>query len=508
VEQRVLQSVQSPIVLVDKRRRVSVCDEVTGSIATLGVMLPYTPLHHLLITDLGFPIVATSGNLSDEPICIDERQAVRRLTGIADAFLVHNRSIARHVDDSVVRVIEERPIVLRRARGYAPLAVATSEIPEHSPKILAVGGHTKNSLALAGEDAITLSQHIGDLDSVEAHRAFVRAGDDLARLLDMQPDRIACDLHPDYHSTIWAKQQRLPTLGIQHHHAHIAACMMDNDLEGEVLGVAWDGAGDGGDGTVWGGEFLYCSKTRYRRIAHLRTFLLPGGDAAAREPRRSALGLLFEVVGDELFDMKRFPPVAVFANTERAILHRMLRHGGYSARTSSAGRLFDAVASILNLNQISGFEGQAAMLLESAAAHAETSAQYDWAIQTSENGVWIVDWEPMVRAMLADLDQSTTHSGIAAKVHNTLAAVLTDIALRHAEATGEKRVVLSGGCFQNRVLLEQSITLLHQAGLAPYWHQRIPPNDGGISAGQAAIALARWKEERECEYVSGCSREN
>jgi len=465
-------------------------------------------LHDLLLTDLGFPMVATSGNLTDEPICIDEHDAVKRLSGIADSFLVHNRPIARHVDDSVVRVVADRPLVLRRARGYAPLPVRSPNVSGGEPVILAVGAHLKNTLALNAHGGVTVSQHIGDLETLEAHKAFVNVTIDLPRLLDVTPTQIACDRHPDYHATIWAKRQNVPVTVIQHHHAHVVACMVDNHLDGDVLGVAWDGTGLGDDGTVWGGEFLECSRAWYQRVGHLRAFPLPGGDAAAREPRRSALGLLYELLGDAVFDSTELPSITAFTATERAVLQQALRHSINVSQTSSAGRLFDAVASILNLRQIAGFEGQAAMLVEYAASESDSLDLYEYRCPESSHAsqVYTLDWGPMILGIIADRKQSVSLSEIAAKFHNTLAAAVAAIASCHADATGQDRCVLSGGCFQNRVLLEKSIAALRAAGLTPFWHQRIPPNDGGLCVGQVAVAVARWKCDLEAGRVPGNSR--
>lgn len=506
--ERLLCSPESPIVLLERRELAGISESVAGPAPTLGVMLPCTPLHHLLLGDLGFPVVATSGNLSDEPICIDEREAVARLSGIADAFLVHDRPITRHVDDAIVRVVAGRPIVLRRARGYAPLPVAKPHGNGDAPVILAVGAHLKNALAVLSESGITVSQHIGDLETLEAHKAFVKVATDLPHLLDTAPERIACDLHPDYHATIWARRQSLPIEGVQHHHAHVVACMVDNDLDGEVLGAAWDGTGFGEDGTVWGGEFLACTRDTYSRIGHLRTFALPGSDAAVREPRRSALGLLYELFGDEVFERNDLGPVVAFTASERAALQRILRNNINVSRTSSVGRLFDAVASILNLRQIARFEGQAAMLVEYAAIKSTTIGTFRYRITESDgtSGPLVLDWEPMIAEIVRAQKDGIPVPEIAAKFHNTLAAALAEMALRYEHTTGQRRVVLSGGCFQNTMLLEKSIAALQNAGLNPFWHQRIPPNDGGICAGQVAVALARWQHELETDNVPGDSR--
>ena len=326
-------------------------------------MLPYSPLHHLLMRDLGTPVVATSGNLRDEPICIDEHEALQRLSGVADYFLVHNRPIVRHVDDSVATVVGGHEMLLRRARGYAPLPI---HLKETLPCVLAVGAHFKNSVALGVGKDIFISQHIGDLETSEAFSAFCRTAEDLPRLYESQPSIIACDMHPDYLSTKQAARTRLPLHRVQHHFAHVLAGMADNELENPVLGVSWDGTGYGTDGSIWGGEFLLTDEESFRRVAHFRQFRLPGGDIAVREPRRTALGVLYEIWTDNLISDRRLAPIASFSNSELVVIRQMLSKGVRSPITSSAGRLFDAVASILGLRQRVTFEGQAAMELEFA----------------------------------------------------------------------------------------------------------------------------------------------
>ena len=347
----------------------------------LGVMLPYTPLHHLLLRELRFPVVATSGNLSDEPLCTDEHEALERLHGIADVFLVHDRPIVRHVDDSVVRVVLDRELVLRRARGYAPLPVPAADAgpgkglnaeggqmraQSRHTAILAVGAHLKNTVALAIGPQVFISQHIGDLETRQAYSAFCRTAADLQRLYDAKPSLVVCDLHPEYLSTKYAAELGGPVLAIQHHYAHVAACMAENELEGPVLGVSWDGTGYGTDGTIWGGEFLLTDETSFTRVAHLRQFSLPGGEAAIKEPRRTALGLLYALLGAQAFLRHDLFPVRSFTASELAVLRQMLERGVQCPVTSSAGRLFDAVASLVGLRQRVRFEGQAAMELEFA----------------------------------------------------------------------------------------------------------------------------------------------
>ena len=481
-EERILLSPESPIVLL---RRRSDSKQIAPLVAPrnpyLGAMLPYTPLHHILLRELGFPVVATSGNLSDEPICTDEREALERLGGIVDAFLVHNRPIARPMDDSIVRVIAGRETVLRRARGFAPRPLT---IPEPGNPILAVGAHLKNTVALAHRDAVLISQHIGDLGTFQSGETFRKAVDTLEELYETKPMKVACDMHPDYLSTKYARELRLPTLAVQHHHAHIAACMAENDLDGQVLGVAWDGAGYGTDGTIWGGEFLLATRKDFHRVAHMRQFRLLGGEPAIREPRRAAIGALYEVMGDALFERTDLAPIAEFTPPELAVLKSMLHHGLNSPLTSSAGRLFDIAASLIGLRQISTFEGQAAMELEFAIASG-TAESYPFRLEDSGSCV-IVNWAPIFECVLDDRRKAVEPGLISANFHNTMVEIIVAVAKR----IGEPRVVLSGGCFQNVYLTERAVRRLAEEGYVPHWHRVIPPNDGGIAFGQAVVAAA------------------
>ena len=354
-------------------------------------MLPYTPLHHLLLAELGFPVVATSGNLTDEPICTDEQEAFKRLGHIADAFLVHDRPIARHVDDSVAWIMRGVPRLLRRARGYAPLPVLLSA---EAPTILAVGAHLKNTVALSVGRQVFISQHIGDLETPEAMAAFERVVADFLQMYEARPVAIAHDLHPEYLSSKWAVEQGdrsqesgarsqgftglsslpgalipapCPLIPVQHHHAHLAACLAENGTAGPVLGVTWDGTGYGTDGTIWGGEFLRGEASGFTRVAHLRPFRLLGGDAAVYEPKRVALALLFEMYGDAALEMDDLAAVRAFSVSERHLLSRMLARGVNAPVTTSAGRLFDGIAALIGLHQVASFEGQAAMAMEFAA---------------------------------------------------------------------------------------------------------------------------------------------
>jgi hydrogenase maturation protein HypF len=491
LEARLLSSPEAPIVLLEREAdgvQRTIALNVAPNNPYLGVMLPYTPLHHLLMKEIDFPVIATSGNLSDEPICIDEREALVRLSGIADLFLVHNRPIVRHVDDSILRVILGREIVLRRSRGYAPLPV---HCREPIPDSLAVGAHLKNTVALTVENNVFLSQHIGDLENREASEAFLDVIRSFRQLYRIDPVWVVADMHPDYLSTKFARESGIPLIPIQHHYAHVAACMAENELDGRVLGVSWDGTGYGTDGTIWGGEFLLTDETGFSRIASFRKFRLPGGVPAVREPRRTALGVLYEILGNKVFEERDSVPVRFFSATEISVLARMLQKGIQSPWTSSAGRLFDAVASLSGLRQFIKFEGQAAMEMEFAIGCEKTAEAYPFNLENkadpgpgSAQTTMIVDWEPMIRAILQDVGDAIPLARISIKFHNTLVAMIVEVAGR----VGEQRIILTGGCFQNKYLLEHTVRRLKEEGFRPYWHQRVPPNDGGIALGQIFAA--------------------
>ncbi len=487
LEAQLLRSPQAPIVLL---KRHSNCRDLADSVAPgnpyLGVMLPYTPLHHLLLSDFGKPVVATSANLSDEPICTDELDALDRLSAIADRFLVHNRPIVRAIDDSIVRVVAGGAMILRRARGYAPLPIVVDSAS--SDRILAVGAHLKNAIAIATDRQVFVSQHIGDLETPQALDAFRRAIALLQNLYDLDPDRIACDAHPDYLSSQYAQSRDRPVVPVQHHYAHVLSGMADNQiLDATALGVTWDGTGYGLDGTIWGGEFLLARPSSFQRVAHWRPFRLPGGDRAIKQPKRTALGLLYECLGDKL---SNDPPAAVyrvldaFEPRELKLLTHLLAKPLNAPLTSSAGRLFDGVAALLGLCETASFEGQAAMQLEFALEGVETEETYPMAIAASDFPI-VLDWEPMVFAILQDLERDCSPRAIAARFHNTLVEAIVQV----AQIVGESRIVLSGGCFQNLYLIERAIARLRQAGFDPYWHRQVPPNDGGIALGQIVAAL-------------------
>lgn len=476
LEAKWLASPAAPIVLCERREDAPVAPEVAPDNPWLGIMLPASGLHHLLARAVDGPVVATSGNLSGEPLCTDEHEALQRLGGIADLLLVHDRPIARAVDDSVVRIVAGRALVLRNARGLAPTSVG-SETTQGA--VLAVGGHLKSAVAVQADGHGVLGQHLGDLDTVEACDGFARVVADARRLFGA-PAVVVHDLHPDYHASRFAAAQPARRVAVQHHLAHVLACLADNDWRGPALGVAWDGTGLGDDGTLWGGEFLHVTEGGWARLAHLRTFALPGGEAAIRAPRWAAFGLLhalYGAVAARRIALRRLDVGADQIDRRLAMLER----GTACPRTSSAGRLFDAVAALLGLAAETSFEGQAAMQVEFAAGRASGPADaYPFEVVAPEDGPWLVDWGAAIEALLADRDAGVPVSSIAARFHATLAEAIASIAV-HA---GEPAVALSGGCFQNRVLTELTVARLRARGLQPLWHRRVPPNDGGLAVGQ------------------------
>jgi hydrogenase maturation protein HypF len=472
LEEDLLLGPAAPIVLLRPARGSGLAPAVSLASPFIGAMLPYSPLHHLLLDALGFPVVATSGNRSDEPIATGNDEAAARLGGIADAFLWHDRPIARPCDDSVARVLAGRPAILRRARGYAPMPV---EVPGPLPRVLALGAHQKSAVAIAVGRRVVLGQHLGDLDTPEAREAFRRAIDDLSRLYDFTPEMVACDLHPDYFSSRHAETLGLPVARIQHHQAHLAACAADNGFEGPYLGVAWDGTGYGTDGTIWGGEFLLWHGAGFRRVARLRPFRLPGGETAVRDGRRSAAGLLHQVPGAV------WPERLGLPDGERAIVTALLERGVNAPLTSSVGRLFDAVAALTGVARVSRFEGQAAMSLEAAVA-GEGGEAYPAPLARGEP--LELDWRPLVAAAAADAAAGRPAGWIATRFHNALVEWIVAVA-RRAEAP---HVVLSGGVFQNACLAARARARLEAEGFTPLTHRRVPPNDGGIALGQAVLA--------------------
>ncbi len=478
VERQWLTAPEAPIVLLRRHRqhvsgRDVICPEVAPNNPWLGVMLPYTPLHHILLSLLDKPVVATSANLSDEPICCQNRDTLDRMHNIADCFLLHDRPIARHVDDSILRTAGGRELVLRRARGFAPMPVSVQRPLEPS---LSVGGHLKNSVCVANGRFVFISQHIGDLETAPSMQVFERVLKDLTNLYGVTPQNVFTDLHPDYQSTRYAEKAFTGCRPVQHHYAHILSCMAENETGPPALGVAWDGTGYGPGGTVWGGEFLHILANGYRRIGHLAPFLLPGGEKAVREPRRSAAGVLYSLFGEHCLHLPAFE--RLFQKSEAGVLLQMLGKRINTPETTSAGRLFDAVAALAGVQTVNHYEGQAAMQLEYLADACETESLPPYDFNIGENDL-VVDWHPMIRQILDD-SRSKSKMVIARRFHETMTAIIVQVAKR----AGHEKVVMSGGCFQNKILLERTITGLEKAGFLPVWHQRVPPNDGGICLGQ------------------------
>ena len=484
LEQEALTSYAAPIVLLKRRNKNSIAEAVAPDTGLLGIMLAYSPLHHLLLHDFGGPLVATSGNCQNEPICIENDQALTRLEGIADYFLIHNRNILRPLDDSVVRLIGEKITVLRRARGYTPMPVTLNTA---LPDMLALGGQLKNTVAVSRGRQIIVSQHLGDLGCEASQQQFEASLTDLRKFYQIEPVKLMQDSHRGYSSTLSSERLKMlaePSLAkesVQHHYAHILSCMAEHSLDPPLLGIAWDGSGLGNDNTLWGGEFLHMRTNGFKRFAHFRSFSLPGGTKAIQEPRRSALGLFYEMDSDRLFDWND----QVFSEPELKLLQSALSNQVNCPRTSSVGRLFDAVASLLGLCQINQYEGQAAMLLESCAMNTQgemrTDEHYPYRLDESEP--LVIDWQVIVEKILEDR-QCITVDVISEKFHNTLSEIILAIALR----AQEQKIVLSGGCFQNACLVEKSLSKLKAAGFTVYCHEKIPPNDGGLSLGQLYAA--------------------
>jgi len=492
-EERILLSPESPIVIVKKKKLSSqLAENLARQNPNLGVMLPYTPLHHLLMNELKKPIVATSGNLAEEPICIDNSESLQKLKSLADYFLVHNRPIVRHVDDSIVRVIHNRQMIMRRARGFAPLPITIDckDDDEKNITVLSVGAHLKNTIALKVKSNVFISQHIGDLSTEESNKAFRKVIADFLNMYEVQPEIVAADLHPDYLSTKYANQISQDVKTFQHHYAHIASCRIENHFSGEALGVSWDGTGLGFDNTIWGGEFFHSSDYNYKHIAQFKKFKLPGGELAIKEPRRAAVGLLYTLFGNDFVKSNSTYFEKNFTEAELKITQSMLAKNISSPKTSSVGRLFDAVSSLLGFCHISNYEGQAAMLLEFAADENEKDF---YPFQLYEGNILIVDWSSIIKSVLFDLMNDVSPSIISAKFHNSLVEIIFAITKKFKF----DNVILSGGCFQNKFLTERVIEKLELKNINVIWHQRVPPNDGGISLGQISAYLIDYKNHAE-----------
>lgn len=491
-EKALLTSPQRPIVLLSVRRGRN-SSEVAANVAPgnpyLGVMLPYTPLHHLLLTAVGGrPLVMTSGNQSDEPIAYEDDDVVARLGGIADLILVHDRPICVRCDDSVTRIVAGRKSPVRRSRGYAP---ASLSLPQEVPcPTLAVGGLLKSTFALGEQHLAFVSHHLGDLDHIAAYQAFEHDIAWYEQLFNIRPQRIVHDLHPDYASTGYSRRRAvdegLELLAVQHHHAHVASCMAENGLTGPVIGLAFDGTGYGTDGAIWGGEFLIADYARFDRAAHFRYVGLPGGDAAIREPWRAAVAHLIEA------DCRTSLFSGTIDETSQRTVEQMVMQRFNTPPTSSVGRLFDAVAALGGICTHASYEGQAAMELEWSATNRSPHGSYPFEVTGSQpNGTapcLIVDTRPLIRAVVTDATDCRNKSLIARRFQSTMVEITADVCRRLREVTKLSRVVLSGGVFMNALLVTELVERLTNDGFDVYRHQSVPANDGGLSLGQLAIA--------------------
>ncbi|MCJ7670032.1 MAG: carbamoyltransferase HypF [Dehalococcoidia bacterium] len=501
-EENLLTSPQSPIVLMKWREDSSVSREVAPNLQFLGVMLPYTPLHHILLRDTGRPLVMTSGNLSEEPIARDNDEALGRLSGIADYFLIHNRDIYSRYDDSVAIVERGTSQLIRRARSYAPYPI---RLPFKTRQVLGCGAEEKNTFCLTKDSYAFLSQHIGDMENMETLEHFDSTISLYKRLFHIEPEIIAHDLHPDYLATKYARElgeSGIKLIPVQHHHAHIASCLADNGLESPVIGVAFDGTGMGADGNIWGGEFLVADYRNFRRAGHLEYLPLPGGAAAIKRPYRTAIGYILTLLGENALNHD-LPVMREADDMEIEVIKRQIERKINSPLSSSMGRLFDAISALLGIRGEIDYEGQAAVELEMAAlssiivpsearglgeAISGNNESYPYRIVEDE-GIRIVRLRDLLSAVIEDLQQGVSQGRISVKFHNTVARMTNEMCLLIADETPMvSGVALSGGVFQNRLLLKKAVSLLESSGFQVFTHRQVPCNDGGISLGQAVIA--------------------
>ena len=486
-DQKLLSSIQRPIVLLPKKTPSSISEQVAPRNKYWGVMLPYTPLHYLLLNEGFTALVMTSANLTDEPIAIDNEDAFERLADIADYFLVHNRDIYLRSDDSIVRHSAGHTRSIRRSRGFVPIPLFLNDAV---PPILACGAELKNTICITKDDQAFLSQHIGDLENKITLDFFQLTVDHLLRILEIQPEIIACDMHPDYLSTRFAREQtKARLIEVQHHHAHIVSCMAEHHQEGAVIGLSFDGTGYGDDGAIWGGEVLVAEAKQFERMAHLAYVPMPGSAAAIKEPWRMAISYLHDALGDAFWDLDL--PVLKQNDTQKLkIMVEMIQKGINCPPTSSLGRLFDGVAAIIGIRNQVNFEGQAAMELEMLAAD-DIDSIYDveWLME-KKGGIQILP-APIIRGVVEDVQNGLSISQISIKFHKTLIALFSEICAGVRRDSQLNRVVLSGGCFQNDILLSGMIHELASRDFEVFAHRRVPTNDGGISLGQAMVAASR-----------------
>ena len=488
-EEILLASPHSPIVLLKWRAGSSVSSAVAPNLKYLGVMLPYTPLHHILLRETVLPLVMTSGNLSEEPIAKDNDEAIQRLKDIADYFLMHNRDIYVRYDDSVTMVERGVTQLVRRARGYAPHPI---HLPFKSRQILACGAEEKNTFCLTREHHAFVSQHIGDMENLETMEHFENTISLYQRLFRIEPTIIAHDLHPEYLSTKYAQELAATSddnrlVPVQHHHAHIVSGMVDNAVETPVIGVALDGTGYGSDGNIWGGEFLVADYQRFTRMAHLEYLPLPGGATAIKKPYRIALSYLLSLLGEDALKQD-LPFLEQIDRTETGIIRKQIEKKINSPLTSSCGRLFDAVSALIGVRGEIDYEAQAAIELEMLAYNEVNETDYYPFSIIEQDGISIVKLQDLFSALIDDLQSKTIKATMAAKFHNTIAQMIKALCQDISTRTNITQVVLSGGVFQNRLLLRKTVSLLEDGEFTVFTHRQVPCNDGGISLGQAVIA--------------------
>jgi len=520
-EREFLLSPRRPILLLRKRPNSPISFWVAPNNNYLGVMLPYTPLHYLLfkyqnikcrmpaegevsplrggqnvelnttnsqpLTPNFLALVMTSGNISEEPISMTNQEAIDKLKGLADFFLLHDREIHIRCDDSVATIMRGFEVLVRRSRGFAPHPIY---LDISSPGILACGAELKNTFCLSKDNSYFLSQHIGDLQNLEAYNFFQGTISHYQKFFRINPSIVAYDLHPDYLSTRYAlDNSKFRLIGVQHHHAHMASCMAENSLNEKVIGVIFDGTGYGIDDKIWGGEFLVGDYSGFDRVGHLTYIPMPGGDAATQNPYRMALGFLFSIFGRQCMDFD-LDFTGRLDRQEADIIIRQIERKVNSPLTSSCGRLFDAVSSLIGLRESITYEGQAAIELEMIAQEG-VNESYGWGL-SDEGGQLIVDTRQVIQEIIEDLKEGVSRSSISAKFHNTVSNFILDICKVIRKREGLDKVVLSGGVFQNRFLLARTLDILSAEGFEPFFHQRVPTNDGGISLGQAAVAASKW----------------
>lgn len=489
-----LTSPQAPIVLLDRKPNTSgpIAPSVAAGTRSLGFMLCYAPLHHLFFAEPGIELlVMTSANLADEPLICRNDDVLSKLSGVADAFVMHDRTIFRQLDDSVTQIVDGKPSFLRRARGYVPSPILSDE--PAGKDILACGGDLKNTFCLAKGRQFILSEHIGDLEDGLVYRHYTRSIPHLRQLYDVRPEVVVCDLHPGYLSTQYAHTLEIGrVIAVQHHWAHIAAVMAEYQIDGEVIGLAADGTGFGTDGAIWGCECLIASLNNFRRFGHLRYYPLAGGDLAAKEAIRPLMGLLNETLDEFDWLLQRIQPDAA----KRRMIAEQIARNVNSVPTSSLGRVFDAVAAMLELGVVNRFEAQLPMALEAAADFTCRNEYPFELIEDPEQG-WLIDLRPMLVSIAADIRKSKDPSRVAAGFHNTLAHAFFELARQAQQQTQLDTIALSGGVFCNRFLAERLIGLLKAGNFRVLWNERVPVNDGGIAMGQAAIAAAAVRRNSE-----------